>query len=191
LKSTTAGSDQEADVPVIRVESDVSGVERREAFVEELANELAGSGRGDAVIFEIPVRQTDTYHIIVVWDAWRLVAPEERSAIILDAYEKREAQKQDQIPKAAQVTLAMGLTWADPLLRHALPYRIESHARSQEADARQIERALLDEGAVRTPNGLQLRFPTQETAERAWARLQGRMPDAHWAVVGEGPTLDD
>lgn len=180
-------------MPVIRL-SDSRSSPSREALVEELANELLGqNGKGEAVIFEMPIRETDTYHVVVAWEAWRLVPAAERSSIIIDAYDRadRAPGQAQEPPKAPRITIALGLTWDDPLLRRALPYSIESHARAAEMNAADVERALIEHGAVKTRTGVQLRFPTQQHAEQVWEQLSARYPAGHWAVVGVGPSLDD
>lgn len=178
-------------MPVIRL-TDARSSQRRDALVEELTNELLGqNGTGEAVIFEMPVRQTDTYHVVVAWDAWGLVPAAERSSIIVDAYERVDRTQAQGPPKAPHITIALGLTWDDPLLRRSLPYSIESHARPSEMNAADVERALLEHGAVRTRTGVQLRFPSQQHAEQAWEQLNAHHPAGHWAVVGVGPSLDD
>ena len=52
------------------------------------------------VLFEVPIGRSDKFDVIAVWQAWDEFSSEERSDIILSAYQDR----------AHQVSLAMGVT---------------------------------------------------------------------------------
>ena len=82
------------------------------AYVDAIAQELRlmrPDGDPDApLIIEEQIRLTDRIHVTVIWDLWGKVAPEDRSRIILDAYERVRGA-------SAILTLsaALGLTHAD------------------------------------------------------------------------------
>lgn len=82
------------------------------AYVDAIAQELRlmrPDGDPDApLIIEEQMRLTDRIHVTVIWDLWGRVAPEDRSRIILDAYERVRGA-------SAILTLsaALGLTHAE------------------------------------------------------------------------------
>ena len=41
---------------------------------------------------------------------------------------------------------------------------------------------MLEEGEIETPAGVKLRFKLRESAEKAYARLQQGLPQAHWSL---------
>jgi hypothetical protein len=58
----------------------------------------------------------------------------------------------------------------------------------EDADDRTIVWALMwNAGAIRTPSGIQLLFPTPELAEEVKARLHKSMPEAGWIVMERRP----
>lgn len=82
------------------------------AYVDAIAQELRlmrPDGSPDApLIIEEQTRHSDRIHVTVIWDRWGSVAPEDRSRIILDAYERVRGA-------SAILTLsaALGLTHAE------------------------------------------------------------------------------
>lgn len=82
------------------------------AYVDAIAQELRlmrPDGDFNApLIIEEQTRQSDRIHVTVIWDRWGAVAPEDRSQIILDAYERVRGA-------SAILTLsaALGLTHAE------------------------------------------------------------------------------
>ncbi len=81
-------------------------------YVDAIAQELhlmRPDGDPEApLIIEEQTRLTDRIHVTVIWDLWGKVAPEDRSRIILDAYERVRGA-------SAILTLsaALGLTHAE------------------------------------------------------------------------------
>ena len=81
-------------------------------YVDAIAQELRlmrPDGDPEApLIIEEQMRLTDRIHVTVIWDLWGKVVPEDRSHIILDAYERVRSA-------SAILTLsaALGLTHAE------------------------------------------------------------------------------
>ena len=98
-------------MPVIRSSGQLQAEISRDTLVEQLTKELIGEAQAQGpLIFEVPIANNDTFHVIVVWDAWEGVSPEDRSSIILDAYKKRDEVKEDEDPMAPRITLVIGAT---------------------------------------------------------------------------------
>ena len=82
------------------------------SFVADIAQELRleqAEGAEDApVIIEEESRYSGRTHVTVIWDRWSQVAPEERSRMILEAYEQVRGPG-----TFLTLTSALGLTHAD------------------------------------------------------------------------------
>lgn len=79
------------------------------ALEERLANELATPAEGgQPLVFEEPPEPAPVTRLFVVWDDWSEMSQQDRSAIILGAYERSKG------PAAAlKIAVAMGLTTAE------------------------------------------------------------------------------
>ncbi len=152
----------------------------REALVAELARELNAPAEyplRQPLIYEEPIPQTDTRHVVVIWERWNTVPVEERASIIMDAYEQAE-------PAAVpQITIAMGATVEEAIDLNLLPYEIVTTRREGDTVSQhQLHEAMKQEGAVATPYGLRLRLPTREMAEAVHRRLQEKISGPYWAI---------
>jgi hypothetical protein len=82
------------------------------AFVEAIAQELRlaqSEGSPDApLIIEEEARHSGRIHVTVIWDRWGQVGPEERSRMILEAYEQVRGPG-----TFLTLTSALGLTHAE------------------------------------------------------------------------------
>ena len=82
------------------------------AYVDAIAQELRlmrPDGSPDApLIIEELTRHSNRIHVTVIWDLWAGVAPEDRSRIILDAYERVRGAA-----SILNLSVALGLTHAD------------------------------------------------------------------------------
>ena len=64
--------------------------EDRAKLLGTLVRELSGqAASGGPVIFEIPLDSTNKVDVLVVWDAFRDLRSEDRTDLILDAYDAR------------------------------------------------------------------------------------------------------
>ena len=193
-------------MPVVRAAgSNESLAVVKKRLTELLVKELLGERRGAApviagpVIFEIPAPQTKSIDVIVVWEAWKDLPAEDRSSIIRGAYAQfkqvldRTLHESDpEGPTGSLVFLPTGIvigaTWKDVEELNLLPYALVPRAKPEDADDRTIVSALMtNAGAIQTPSGIQLLFPTPELAEEVKARLDKAMPEAGWTVMERAP----
>lgn len=81
-------------------------------YVDAVAQELRlmrPDGSPDApLIIEEQIRRSNRIHVTVLWDEWAAVSPEDRSRIILDAYERVRGAE-----AILTLTAALGLTHAE------------------------------------------------------------------------------
>ncbi|MGK4004445.1 hypothetical protein WMF31_17555 [Sorangium sp. So ce1036] len=102
----------EVIMPVQRVS--LRGARRAPRHHDELRARLVDEWRNQGTVEPRPdiVEETDdtgaTVHIYVIWDDWGALGQQERSAIIMDAYEEAQGQQ-----RALGVAVAMGLTRAE------------------------------------------------------------------------------
>lgn len=155
---------------------------QRNSMLEKLHNELFGKPlRGknaseNPLIFEIPLERldgtADRIDVLVVWDAFRDVRSDERTALILDAYGGQ----------AEKVAQAMGATLDEAMEQGLLPYRIVHIQWPDEFDSAEMNGALLDEGAFELGGHLELYLPTRKMAEAALVHLNQRVPNGRWGI---------
>ncbi len=76
------------------------------ALTERLSKEFTSpSEEGQPLVFEEPAEPTPVTRLYVVWDLWSNLNQQDRSEIILNAYEKAKGKD-----AALKITVAMGLT---------------------------------------------------------------------------------
>jgi hypothetical protein len=154
-------------------------------LVERLVDELqANRESGQPFIYE-QTFSTGKIRVLVIWDDWKDLPLEERTNIILSAVEKSDGKDY-----RARVALASGLTVPEGVAAGMLPYQIITARRKGDGvTLEQCRAAMLAEGASQWfgPNLLQLRFPTEESAEACRRRLIKRLPnsDEIWIVSRE------
>lgn len=117
---------------------------------------------------------TKRTRVTVVWDEWADVPLEDRSAVILQAYELAEGKQARE-----KIALASGLTIPEATAAGLLPYQVIPALR--ESDTIQLEDvkpAMIEQGAsqLSEEDGLQLRFATREEAEACRKRLIAKVP---------------
>jgi hypothetical protein len=169
-------------MPVVRGRSkaNVLTPERREQLREQLTGELSGQRiPGGPLIFEIPLEQSDKMDVIVVWNEFEGLWAEDRSQVILDAY-------QDQ---RDWISLAMGATYQEAIDQQLLPYAVVPMTRNGDADPTALRGAMLEEGGITLDGGkVDLRFPTRAMAEAAHQHLVDLLPGGYWSILeGVGP----
>lgn len=154
-------------------------------LVDRLVDELKTNREsGQPFIYE-QVFATGKIRMLVIWDDWKDLPLEERTNVILSAIEQSDGRDY-----RAKVALASGLTVPEGVAAGVLPYQIITALRKDdEVTLEQCHAAMLAEGASQLfgPNVLQLRFPTQESAEACQKRLVDRLPnsDEIWLVSRE------
>jgi len=169
----------------------------REVLIERLVAELMGEPTRDGpIIFE---RRSARGEIdpLVIWDAWKPVAPQDRTAIIRAAYKKHfnelsnavyliDPKRTDQgldIPRVAEI--AIGATWEEALAEGLLPYSIRPTREPENADRYVLCQLMRESGGVETDDGIELRLPDTELATEALARLMQTLPEYGWEIVEE------
>ena len=154
-------------------------------LAERLADELkSGKESGQPMVYEKEF-PTGKLRVNVIWDAWDRLSLEERTGVILRAYELVEGRDYRD-----RIALASGLTVPEAYAAGMLPYQVITALRQGDPltfeDAR---KATLEEGAsmLVNPNALQLRFPTQEEAKACVERLVRRFPGSEpvWMIQPE------
>jgi hypothetical protein len=164
-------------MPVFRDEAvaTVFTAEQRKAVVDQLTRELDGETTPNGpVIFEISLVPPDRFDVLVVWDAWEPLGSQDRSNIILQAYDGR----------GLKIAQALGVTYQEAVEQQVLPYAVIPMARPEEADTERLKREMVAEGGFTLANGkVDLRFPTMTLAERAHRLLSQRLPQGYWSIA--------
>src|SRR4051794_13005646 len=159
------------------------GIEDRPRFtegklVDRLADELKNSrDSGQPTIYEQEF-PTGRIRVVVIWDEWDRLSHEERTAVILGAYDSALGRAYRE-----RVALASGLTVPEAYSAGMLPFQIITGLRDGDpVTPEQCRRAMIGEGAstLLSPDQPQLRFATQEEAAAARKRLTEALP-------GSGP----
>ena len=170
-------------MPVIRLAPAAPAFrrEQRQDLLDQLSMELAGQATEKGpVVFEIPLDQTDTMDVLVVWGAWNDFPSEARSDIILEAYK----DKKDKISQA------LGVTYQEAIDQRLLPYAVLPMARRGEVDPGMLNAAMLKQGGFALEGGkVDLRFPTRTMAREAHRRLCDEVPKGYWSMVESGEPI--
>jgi len=157
---------------------------KHEAFVKKLVQELTSASAGvQPLILEEEVPSTKSRHVRVIWDRWKELEDEERSAIISQAYAEAEGTEASKV-----VTIADGLTPQEASALGLLPFKVVPARRKSDAIPLQAyEQAMLKEArqTLLGPKAKELRYARLEDAQQAYERLQKALPYSSWAVVQE------
>jgi hypothetical protein len=79
------------------------------ALEERLVQELGSPGeQGQPLVIEEPPEPAPVSRLVVIWDDWTELGQQDRSEIILRAYERVRGQQ-----ATLRITVAMGLTSAE------------------------------------------------------------------------------
>lgn len=114
---------------------------------------------------------------VLIWTGWYGVPYRERAEIARAAFSPELLEKTNTI---------VGLTPDEAIAMGYLPFRVEPIADEIDDVMRdKIRQAMLEEGAIETSEGLQLRYMSREAARDAFVRLQARVPGPYWAIVEE------
>jgi hypothetical protein len=142
----------------------------REELVEQLFGELrVPSEKGQPLILEQPVGETENFNVYVIWDRWAGVPHSLRARIILDAYRRFDETSEQKIP------IASGITTSEAIVEGLLPVKIVCLVPGALMDD-EVRNAMIEEGAMESAGGLQLRFPTLEDGKATFQRLETRFP---------------
>ena len=157
---------------------------KHERLVKKLGQELkAPTDNLQPLILEEMVPSTRSRHVRVIWDARKDLDDEQRSGVILDAYNDAEGQQ-----AAAEVTIATGLTPQEALALGMLPYQVVPTRRRTDviplADYQKVQ-AMEARATLLGPKAKELRYARLEDAKQALERLQQALPGSSWVVVQE------
>jgi hypothetical protein len=148
----------------------------------KLAEELKSDrDYGQPLVYEQEYATKKT-RITVIWDEWADASLEERSSVILRAYELAEGAEVRE-----KIALASGLTVPEATAAGMLPYQIITGLRPTDSvSLEDVEAKMLEQGAsqLRQEDGLQLRFATREEAEACRQRLIKKLPNSEpiWII---------
>jgi hypothetical protein len=161
-------------------------VTNHDQLVDVLEAELAGlpSATGEPRIYEEEITQTQTLHVLVIWDQWLGVPAAARGPIIYDAYEKVDPARM------LRLKFAFGFTYEEAVAGGYLPYKVEAQLRSNDpVDVNAVRQELVSLGARPTTSGLELRFPYRSLADQAIDRLESRFGRGYFALAQEVGTV--
>ena len=159
----------------------------RDRLVDELRSERAA---GQPRIDERHFPGSNAIRVIVIWDEWDPVPDDERTEIILQAYEQVEGKD-----FRDRISVAVGLTTFEAADFGMLPYQVELALRNGDpVRPEQCREAMIEQGAsvLRGRDRLQLRFATLEEAEDCIRRLVERLPASKqvWIIRQELSHVD-
>ena len=150
---------------------------------------------GQPIVYELPLR-SDRLRVTVVWDDWNQMAFDERTAVILRAYELAEGSAY-----RSRIALANGLTVPEATAAGMLPFQVTTAIRkSDPVSFDECRNAMLAEGASELfePGAVQLRFASLAEAEACRKRLIASLPRSEevWLInrevgVQESTTRED
>lgn len=166
------------------------------ALAEQLAGELrACRESGQPLVYEQELG-SQRRRVTVVWDEWDRVPMDERTWVILRAFELAEGTGYRN-----QIALANGLTVPEATVAGLLPYQVGTALRRDDpVTYEQCRQAMVQEGGSTLfgPDVVQLRFATEEEAEACRQRLIRRLPGSGpvWCIsrdisVQDPITLED
>lgn len=138
--------------------------------------------KGEPRIIRKTIGRSGLQDLMVIWEGWKGIPLEERTATILEANDTLEGTVK------TDIYLAQGLTTDEAIALGYLPFRVEPIVKSGEnVDLERILTAMKEEGGVETSTGLQLRFTSLEEAQEAFVRLQKKVSGPFWTIVQEVP----
>ena len=160
-------------------------------LAERLADELRNSRESGQPMIEEETFAAGKRGVTVIWDAWDRLSLEERTSVILKAYELAEGHEYRET-----IALARGLTVPEAYAAGMLPFQIIPALRRGDAvTLEQCRQAMIKEGASTLfgADNPQLRFATEEDTEAVRKRLVQALPssDQVWVITQEVGKVED
>jgi hypothetical protein len=157
---------------------------------QRLAEELRGGRESGQPFVDEQEFPSGRIRVNVIWDEWDRLPLEDRTAVILRAYELAEGREYRD-----RIALASGLTVPEAHAAGMLPFQIIPALRKDDpVTDEQCRRAMIEEGAsiLVSAERPQLRFADEEEAESARRRLAERLPDSEpvWVVTQDGGSVE-
>lgn len=160
-------------------------------LTHRLARELLDDRDSGQPVINEQVFPTQKLRVTVIWDEWDRLPLEDRTAVILRAYEIAEGRG-----SRDNIALASGLTFPEAYATAMLPFQVFPALRASDpVTPEECRQAMIDEGAstLLDADKPQLRFFTQEDADAAMRRLIARVPnsDQVWVTTREVGKIED
>jgi hypothetical protein len=159
-------------------------------LVERLAAELKSNRQFGQPLVDEQEFSGGRIRVTVIWDEWVRLPLEDRSAIILRAYDEAEGDGYRD-----KIVLASGLTVPEAHAAGILPFQIIAAVRSSDlVTLEQCNQAMIAEGASILGGGEpQLLFATLDDAEAARKRLAEQLPNSEpvWIVRQDVGSVED
>lgn len=154
-------------------------------LVQELAHELANDSGKKVMpyVLEEQVEATGLRTATVIWDRFHGVPEEDRSDIILAAYESAEGKEY-----AESIAIPLGFTPKEAVALGYLPYRVILTEFVDDPRSTAARERAFSDAAARSLLGKktqELRYARREEASAAAERLSQAAPGSHWAVIEE------
>jgi hypothetical protein len=174
-------------MPLIRSKSPLQSTPAEHELVQELVREIGESADVNKplrqpIVIENEIPQTDAFHVTVIWERWRLVTAGHRSGVIVRAYEQAAPDRADKI------TIALGATTEEAIDLGLLPFAVGTTVKNGDSvDPKYLRKLMRDEGAVESPSGMLLCYPSMDSAMAARERLARLSKPEYWAVIEHRP----
>ncbi len=159
----------------------------RHPLVEKLVDRIRNTvSLEEPYIVQDRIPQTQSRHVVVIWDAWEQLDGAERGKIITDAFEDAGI--------ADAIRVAMGITQQEALDMGYLPYQTVSNWKKSDGEEVRgaIKKAIENTAGIRVQAGssMQLRYPTMELAQEAYRRLSELVKGPYWAIIKQDNATD-
>lgn len=154
-------------------------------LAEELAAELKSHRDSGQPVVDEEVFPTGNIRVNVIWDKWEHLSLEDRTGVILRAYDLAEGTGYRN-----RIALATGLTVPEARAAGMLPFQIIPGVRKGDPITREeCYKAMVEEGAsvLADREKPQLQFETEEEANQSCQRLVKRLPKSKgtWIILQE------
>ena len=157
-------------------------------LLSRLVAELKSGGQtGQPLIDEVHLPESGAIRAMVIWDLWSGVKDDDRTRVILEAYDQVEGSEY-----RAKIANAVGLTVSEAIDAGVLPFQVVPNVRKHDSvSSANCYQAMIEEGgSLGRDIKPRLRFITLEDAQACRERLIHRLPrsDTVWMVsrvVGE------
>src|SRR5205085_11400035 len=126
------------------------------------------------LILEEKIPSTKSRHVRVIWDRWKELDDEQRSAVIVDAYTQAEGAD-----AANEITIADGVTPQEALALGLLAFKVVPARKKNDPIPLEKYRTVQAAEARNTllgPKAKELRYARIEDAQQAQHRLQEALP---------------
>ena len=168
-------------MPRVIIKADTPS-EPAEKLVRTLADELISPRESSLpYVVERHVGLTKSRHVWVVWDLWEYFNEEERADMIVQAYAMAEGAD-----AAENISIALGFLPKEAVNFGVVPFVLISNPPKNSGDNDYRETFLREaERTVLGAKAQDLRYPTENQAKEAIARLHLENPAISWTYYDE------